>query len=153
MLVFLLDDNTVNARVLLWDGTGHTSSSNVLGRRICGSEFARRRSRLSTSLPCSERCSEFARLRWYEREAALATGGASGGGGRSTCAISCLVGIVAGGGGLLAQQPIVRREDEGYFQKRTLHGIFVSIESGHVQASKKVGTWRVIHVECARRDR
>ena len=128
MLGFLLLDGA-NADFVrgLVVGTGGASSSNVMGCRFCGFEFDRGRSRLGTSPPCSERCSEFTRLRWDEREAARATGGATGGGLRSTCAISCLVGVVAGGGGLLAQQPIVRREDEGCFLKRIPHGILVLI--------------------------
>ena len=141
--MLLLDEAIVDARVrvLVWDGTGGTSSSNDMGCRFCGFEFDRGRSRLGTSPPCSERCSEFARLRWDEREAALATGGTTGGGCRSTCDISCLVVVVAGGGtsALLAQQPIVRREDEGCFLKRTPHGIPVSRESGHESVEKSQG--------------
>ena len=120
--MLLLDEAIVDARVrvLVWDGTGGTSSSNDMGCRFCGFEFDRGRSRLGTSPPCSERCSEFARLRWDEREGALAT---------SRCDISCLV-VEADGWSLilLAQHPIVRREDEGCFLKRPPHGTLVSIK-------------------------
>ena len=120
MLGFLLLDgaNADFVRVLA-DGTGGTSS--LMGCRFCGFEFDRGCSRLRTSPPCSERCSELARLRWDEREAALATGGAGATGDRGRCDISCLVVAVAGGktSDLLAQHPIVRREDEGCFLERT----------------------------------
>ena len=113
VLVVLLGDAIVNARVLLWDGTGGTSSSDAMGCRFCGFEFDRGRSLLDTSRPGSERCPEFARLRWDEREAAFATGGARATGDRGPCDISCLVVAVARGAScLLGQHPIVRREDE-----------------------------------------
>ena len=138
--LLLLDGANADFVRVLVDGTGGTSSSNVLGCRFCVSEFDRGRSRLGTS-PRSERCSEFARLRWDEREGVLATGGATGGatGSDCRCDISCLV--VAGVGadgwtlGLLAKQPIERREDEGCFLKRTPHGILVSI--GRMATSSK----------------
>ena len=141
--MFLLDVAIVNARVL-WDGTGGTSSSNVLGCRFCVSEFDRCRSRLDTSPPRSERCSEFTRLRWDEREGVLETCGAACGttGGGCRCDISCLVGAGVGADdwalGLLAKQPIERREDEGCFLKRTPHGILVSHIGRADTSSKKV---------------
>ena len=76
MPVFLLDEADADfARVLLvWDGTGGTSSV-VMGCRFCGAEVDRGRSRMGVSSTCREPCSEFERLRWDEREGALATGG------------------------------------------------------------------------------
>ena len=77
-LVFLLDEENVDiARVLLvWDGTGGTSSSNNMGCRFCGFEFDQGHSRVGTSLVGGDPCPEFVRLRWDER--ALAICGATG---------------------------------------------------------------------------
>ena len=114
MFLLLDEANADFVRGLAWDGTGGTSSSNVIGCRFCdGFEFDRGRLGLGTSPPCSGRCSEFARLRWDECEAALATGTAGASGDRGGCDISCLVVVVAGGetSVLLGRHPIVRRED------------------------------------------
>ena len=95
MLVFLLEEANVDFAWCPWDGTGGgKSSSNVMD--CCGFEC--------------EPCPEFARLRWDEREGALATCGETGNDCR--CDISSLVvGANGGSSGLLEHQPIGRRKD------------------------------------------
>ena len=95
--MFLLKEaNVAFGRRLIWYGTGGKSSSTVTGRRLCGVEFGRGRSRMCTSLTCGESCPKIARLRWDEREGALTTCGATGDGSRLN--VTSLAVVVADGG-------------------------------------------------------
>ena len=73
VLTVLLDEAKVEFALGLWDGAW--CSPIILGDPFCGADFDRCRLRMDASLIGGDLCPKFTRLRWDEREGALATCG------------------------------------------------------------------------------